>query len=84
MNFPQLYKDLKSLLIQTIRNKLENYHPETENMPFHWRLLGRDRYAMFSFIQSVNTTFGTSLWEQEVGGSNPLSPSPFIWVNFNF
>jgi len=64
MNFPQLYKDLKSLLIQTIRNKLENYHPETENMPFHWRLLGRDRYAMFSFIQSVNTTFGTSLWEQ--------------------
>ena len=28
------------------------------------RLLGRDRYAMFSFIQSMNTTFGISIWEQ--------------------
>ncbi len=33
-------------------------------MPFHFRLLGRDRYAMFSFIQSMNTTFGLSIWEQ--------------------
>jgi len=33
-------------------------------MPFHHRLLGKDRYAMFSFIQSMNTTFGMSLWEQ--------------------
>jgi len=34
------------------------------HMPFHFRLLGRDRYAMFSFIQSMNTTFGISIWEQ--------------------
>ncbi|MDR0411845.1 MAG: TdeIII family type II restriction endonuclease, partial [Treponema sp.] len=27
-------------------------------MPFHYRLLGRDRMALFSFIQSLNTTFG--------------------------
>ncbi len=33
-------------------------------MPFHHRLLGKDRYAMFSFIQSMNTTFGISIWEQ--------------------
>lgn len=33
-------------------------------MPFHYRLLGKDRYAMFSFIQSMNTTFGISIWEQ--------------------
>jgi len=33
-------------------------------MPFHYRLLGKDRYAMFSFIQSINTTFGMSIWEQ--------------------
>ena len=32
-------------------------------MPFHHRLLGRDRYAMFSFIHSFNTTFGVSVWE---------------------
>jgi type II restriction enzyme len=32
-------------------------------MPFHYRLLGKDRMALFSFIQSLNTTFGTSIYE---------------------
>jgi len=32
-------------------------------MPFHYRLLGKDRMALFSFIQSLNTTFGTSIFE---------------------
>jgi len=32
-------------------------------MPFHFRLLGRDRMALFSFIHSLNTTFGTSIFE---------------------
>ena len=32
-------------------------------MPFHTRLLGGDRMALFSFIQSLNTTFGTSIFE---------------------
>lgn len=53
-----------NLLVDTVREKLKNYHPETENMPFHYRLLGIDRYAMFSFLQSMNTTFGISIWEQ--------------------
>jgi hypothetical protein len=33
-------------------------------MPFHFRLLGKDRMAIFSFIQSVNTTLGTSIFEK--------------------
>ncbi len=33
-------------------------------MPFHVRLLGQDRMALFSFIQSINTTLGTSIFEQ--------------------
>jgi len=33
-------------------------------MPFHVRLLGQDRMALFSFIQSINTTLGTSVFEQ--------------------
>jgi hypothetical protein len=37
---------------------------ETMHMPFHYRLFGKDKYAMFSFIQSMNTTFGMSIWEQ--------------------
>lgn len=33
-------------------------------MPFHIRLLDKDRMALFSFIQSINTTLGTSVFEQ--------------------
>lgn len=46
-----------------LRNKFYKYKPETENMPFHYRLLGKDRMALFSFLQSLNTTFGTSIYE---------------------
>lgn len=52
------------LLKTTVLGKLKTYHPETVHMPFHHRLLGKDRYAMFSFMQSMNTTFGMSVWEQ--------------------
>lgn len=50
-------------IIKSLRKKLSNYKPETVNMPFHYRLLGRDRMALYSFIQSLNTTFGTSIFE---------------------
>jgi predicted nucleotidyltransferase len=55
---------ISELLIRIVRTKLAEYKPETTHMPFHHRLLGKDRYAMFSFIQSMNTTFGLSIWEQ--------------------
>ncbi|MCL5283541.1 MAG: TdeIII family type II restriction endonuclease [Armatimonadetes bacterium] len=55
---------IADLLIDQINRKLSNYSPETTNMPFHVRLLGRDRMALFSFIQSINTTLGTSVFEQ--------------------
>ncbi|MEM2506199.1 MAG: TdeIII family type II restriction endonuclease [Nitrososphaeria archaeon] len=55
---------ISKLLTQIVLTKLMEYKPETEHMPFHHRLLGKDRYAMFSFIQSMNTTFGISVWEQ--------------------
>ncbi len=32
-------------------------------MPFHTRLLGKDRMALYSFMQSLLTTFGTSIFE---------------------
>jgi len=60
----KICKEIRKLLINIVRTKLRDYKPETDHMPFHFRLLGRDRYAMFSFIQSVNTTFGISIWEQ--------------------
>jgi len=55
---------IAELLTITIREKLNSYKRETKHMPFHCRLLGEDRYAMFSFIHSMNTTFGMSIWEQ--------------------
>ncbi len=47
----------------SLRKKFQNYKPESKNMPFHHRLLGKDRMALYSFIQSLNTTFGTSIFE---------------------
>lgn len=62
-----LTKDQMNIIEQTIkkslRKKFQTYNPETKNMPFHYRLLGRDRMALFSFIHSLNTTFGTSIFE---------------------
>ncbi|MHB8104418.1 MAG: TdeIII family type II restriction endonuclease [Dehalococcoidales bacterium] len=52
------------LLTTKILEKLRDYQSETHYMPFHHRLFGKDRYAMFSFMQSMNTTFGMSIWEQ--------------------
>lgn len=55
----KIEKTLKTCL----RNKFSKYKPETTIMPFHTRLLGKDRMALFSFIQSLNTTFGTTIYE---------------------
>jgi len=56
-------ESVKEIIINTLRNKFNNYSLESSNMPFHYRLLGKDRMALFSFIQSLNTTFGTSIFE---------------------
>lgn len=58
-----LKSNIKNRLFQALRNKFENYKPETSSMPFHTRLLGKDRMALYSFIQSLNTNFGTSIFE---------------------
>lgn len=52
------------LLQSKIDKKLREYNPETRNMPFHVRLLGQDRMAVFSFVQSVNKMLGSSIFEQ--------------------
>jgi len=57
----------KSQIQQTIatclRNKFQNYEAKDNLMPFHFRLLGKDRMALYSFMQSLLTTFGTSIFE---------------------
>ncbi len=65
---------IEEIIENSIRKKLETYKPETINMPFHYRLLGKDKMALFSFIHSLNTTFGTSIFE----------PIAETIANFNF
>src|SRR5574344_1239152 len=55
--------NVENTLRHSLRHKFENYNPEPSVMPFHTRLLGKDRMALFSFIQSLNTNFGTSIFE---------------------
>jgi hypothetical protein len=60
---PQIRKEIKVTLAKILRSKFQSYSPESKNMPFHNNLLGRDRMALFSFIQSINTILGTSIYE---------------------
>lgn len=54
---------IQQVIKTCLRNKFQNYAPESSNMPFHFRLLGKDRMALYSFIHSLNTSFGTSIFE---------------------
>lgn len=56
-------KNIEEVLRVSLRNKFQNYKPEPASMPFHTRLLGKDRLALYSFIHSLNTNFGTSIFE---------------------
>ncbi len=55
--------NIEQILRTSLRNKFQNYAPEPASMPFHTRLLGKDRLALYSFIHSLSTNFGTSIFE---------------------
>jgi type II restriction enzyme len=59
----ELKDTIEIILKKSLKAKFENYKPEPSSMPFHTRLLGKDRMALFSFIQSLNTNFGTTIFE---------------------
>ena len=54
---------IHNVLLTNLRRKFQSYNPEPAYMPFHTRLLGNDRLALYSFIHSLNTNFGTSIFE---------------------
>lgn len=56
-------KTIDGVLKASLRNKFKNYKPEPAFMPFHTRLLGKDRLALYSFIHSLNTNFGETIFE---------------------
>ena len=55
--------NVERVLKSGLRHKFQNYNPEPASMPFHTRLLGKDRLALYSFIHSLNTNFGTAIFE---------------------
>jgi len=55
--------DVEQVLKNSLRHKFQNYKPEPASMPFHIRLLGKDRLALYSFIHSLSTNFGTTIFE---------------------
>jgi type II restriction enzyme len=59
--------EIEKTIEDSIKRKLREYEPETNYMPFHYRLLGKDRMALYSFIHSLNTSFGTSIFEPTSG-----------------
>jgi hypothetical protein len=54
---------IENTITNSLRNKFSTYNPEPAVMPFHTRLLGKDRFALYSFIHSLNTNFGTTIFE---------------------
>lgn len=56
-------QETENVLRNSLRHKFQNYNPEPASMPFHTRLLGSDRLALYAFIHSLNTNFGTSIFE---------------------
>jgi type II restriction enzyme len=59
----QQKQHIQQVIINSLRNRFQNYNPEPASMPFHFRLLGKDRMALYSFIHSLSTNFGTSIFE---------------------
>ena len=54
-------ENVKFTLQNSLRNKFAKHNPETSSMPFHTRLLGKDRLALYQFVHSLNTNFGTTI-----------------------
>jgi hypothetical protein len=70
-------KLIQKTIKDSLQKKLQRYNPETSYMPFHYRLIGKDRMALFSFIHSLNTTFGTSIFEPV---AEVLASSNFVFA----
>jgi type II restriction enzyme len=56
-------QSVEDTIRHSLRNRFQSYNPEPAVMPFHTRLLGKDRLALYSFIHSLNTSFGTTIFE---------------------
>ncbi|MDR0573563.1 MAG: TdeIII family type II restriction endonuclease [Tannerella sp.] len=72
---------IRKVISDCLRNKFQNYAAKDNFMPFHFRLLGKDRLALYSFMQSLLTTFGTSIFEPVAAA---LAKTQFATVETQF
>lgn len=56
-------KSIENTIKTGLINRFISYDPESAVMPFHTRLLGKDKLALYTFIHSLNTNFGTTIFE---------------------
>jgi type II restriction enzyme len=56
-------QSVEDTIRNSLRKRFKTYNPEPAVMPFHTRLLGKDRLALYAFIHSLNTNFGTTIFE---------------------
>jgi len=56
-------RQIQQTIANCLRKKIRTYKAKNNFMPFHFRLLGKDRLALYSFMQSLLTAFGTSIFE---------------------
>jgi type II restriction enzyme len=64
---------IENLLRKKLLEKLHDYSQETQSAPFHVRLLGTERVAIHSFVHSVYTMLGSSIFEyiaEAIGACN--------------
>ena len=59
----ELTDNIEGVLKASLRNKLQNYKPESMSMPFHNRLLGKNKFALCTFFHSLINNFGSSIFE---------------------
>ena len=59
-------KSVENTIRDSLRNRFDTYNPEPAVMPFHTRLLGKDRLTLYAFIHSLNTNFGIFLEVKEL------------------
>ena len=64
MTFSQADREqIACTIARCLREKFSGYNREPSYTPFHTRLLGADRLALYKFIHSLNTRFGTAIFE---------------------
>jgi type II restriction enzyme len=77
----QQKQHIQQTIANCLRNKFQNYEAKDDFKPFHFRLLGKDRLALYSFIQSLMTTFGTSVFEPVAAA---LAKTKFVKVETKY